>query len=436
MYAVVEDQSYLGGNIYCRLSSQGGFYSGYTAEYNSSYQSNNSNAQTVWRAYYTLVNAANAAIEAITNLPDNKFPAATRKAEMIAEARCMRAWAHANLFWLFGHWWEGDDSPYGILFRDKMANLGNLQVPRLNVGDSYARLFEDLDAAIATMPAFTSSRYLSRELASVLKARLLLYRGATRGDAADLDAALALVLEVKRDAPAAWSMEEDIVEMYAAGWNSKEVLWARYLGDKNTPGDYEFDYAYNIGYNNTYRAVPDAWLQADPRYPLVMGNARAPETWDTSIKFVPVKLYHGGEYDTPTAPFTAYFFRYAELYLMEAELKARLSAYSVADALAPLNEMRGKRANPVLPPLAAADKKALLRLIFQEIWVEQFLENGSEYYAAIRFINDTDASPAQGKPWIFTLKPDVTFTEDQFCWPIPEAELNKNLEMTPNPGYN
>lgn len=36
------------------------------------------------------------------------------------------------------------------------------------------------------------------------------------------------------------------------GWDSKEVLWARYLGDFASTTTYEFDYSYNIGYNNTY----------------------------------------------------------------------------------------------------------------------------------------------------------------------------------------
>ena len=60
-----------------------------------------------------------------------------------------------------------------------------------------------------------------------------------------------------------------------------------------------------------------------------MDSVRAPETWDTKNVWALKKLYHGGRNDTPDAPYTAYYFRYAELYLMEAELKARLDDYSV-----------------------------------------------------------------------------------------------------------
>lgn len=58
------------------------------------------------------------------------YPSPETKEALIAEARCMRAWAYANLFWMFGHWWEADDCAYGILYRDQMSNLSNLQVPR------------------------------------------------------------------------------------------------------------------------------------------------------------------------------------------------------------------------------------------------------------------------------------------------------------------
>ena len=114
-------------------------------------------------------------------------------------------------------------------------------------------------------------------------------------------------------------------------------------------------------------------------------------------------------------------------------MKARLDDYSLEEALKPLNDMRACRTNPVLPALSPGSKKDLLRAIFREIWVEQFLENGSEYFASLRFINDTDASAAQNKPWIYTLKPDVNFTENQYCWPIPENERLKNPLAVQNP---
>ena len=434
MYSVIAKSSYFGGELAGKWSSQAGVWNYNSSNYLMSYKEGSNDNGDTWRAWYSLVNAANAAVTALTNLDVRQYPSAEEKEALIAEARCMRAWAYTNLFWMYGRWWDADDSEYGILFRDQMANLSNLQVGRLSVGSSYQVIFEDLDAAIQSMPDFTTPRYLSKQLAQVMKAKLLLNRGVLRKNVQDLKDALALVLTVKKEAPASWAMEEDMAVLYAKGWDSKEVLWTRYMGDLARITTSEFTYSYAVGYNNSYYDIFDGWIKDDPRYEVVMDSARAPETWDTSKKWVLKKLYHGGRYDTPNAPYTSYYFRYAELYLMEAELKARLDDYSVADALAPLNEMRSKRTNPVLPALSATSKRELLRTIFQEICVEQFLENGSEYFASLRFINDTDASVAQNKPWIYTLKQSVDFTENQYCWPIPEAERVKNELVVQNPG--
>lgn len=436
MYSVVAKSSNFGGELAGRWATQAGIweYDQNSENYNMTYKEGSDDFGSIWQSWYSLVNATNAAVTALSNLDVKQYPSPETKEALIAEARCMRGWAYTNLFWMFGHWWEADDCAYGILYRDQMSNLSNLQVARLSVGESYRTIFEDLDAAVSHMPDFTTSRYLSKQLAQVMKAKLLLNRGVMRNNVQDLKDALDLVLTVKRDAPASWKMESDLVAMYEKGWDSEEVLWTRYMGDITNRAYSEFVYSYAAGYDNNYYDVFDGWIKEDPRYTVVMDSARAPETWDTKNVWALKKLYHGGRNVTPDAPYTAYYFRYAELYLMEAELKARLNDYSVADALAPLNEMRSKRTNPILPALSASTKQELLRTIFREICVEQFLENGSEYFASLRFINDTDASAAQNKPWIYTLKQDVDFTEEKYCWPIPEAERQKNSLAVQNPG--
>ena len=54
---------------------------------------------------------------------------------------------------------------------------------------------------------------------------------------------------------------------------------------------------------------------------------------DTKMVFTPVKLYHGGAMIRKDAPYATYYFRYAELYLMESELKARLDDYSLGRSI-------------------------------------------------------------------------------------------------------
>ena len=56
------------------------------------------------------------------------------------------------------------------------------------------------------------------------------------------------------------------------------------------------------------------------------------------------------------------------------------------------------------------------------------MENETPWFASLRFEHD-------GRPWIRTLKPEVDFSENQYCWPIPDAEIIAHLnKIDQNPG--
>ncbi|MNY22183.1 SusD family protein [compost metagenome] len=113
---------------------------------------------------------------------------------------------------------------------------------------------------------------------------------------------------------------------------------------------------------------------------------------------------------------------------MEAELIARTGG-SVTDALKPLNEMRAAKTSIVLPALTASSLNEFYDVLFKEIWVELALENGSEWFASLRFMKD-------GKPWVYSLKKEISFDENKYCWPVPDAEMLNNKLATQNPGLN
>lgn len=428
MYSKIQS-SELGGGVFLPLAAQAGIYKSSDVFYNMSYRQGKNDNGTAWTQYYGCVNAANAAIIAITALDVAKFPSPQEKDRLIAEARCFRAFINTHIFWLWGHWWADDSDKYGLLYRDQVSNLSNLQVARLNVGESYQKIFDDIEFAIQNLNDYKSSKYISRQVAQVLKAKILLYRG-RQGDYTE---ALKIVEEVILKAPATFTMEPDMKKLYEDAWDSPEVLWTRYLEDK---GGYsartysEFSYSYDVGYNTSeFREVANDWIKSDVRYSVISDSARAPETWDTSKKRCLVKLYHRGRVDGPNDKYATYYFRYAELYLMQAELKARLNPNDIQGALSPLNEMRSKRTNPVMPALTAANQDELMEVIFREIVNELLLENGSEYFASLRFMKD-------GKPMIYTLKPEVNVTENKYCWPIPSDEMKNNQKMEQNPDLN
>lgn len=432
IYGVFSSSSYLGGYIYGSLHCMAGYWDYSSVMLNMGYtqSGNESTIASIWNQLYGCINAANAAIEGCTALSDEKYPSIKKKNALIAEARCFRGFCNLELLWLFGHWFDKADSPYGILYRDQTSELSNLMVGRSSVGESYQYILDDLTFAEENLDDYESARKMSKQFAQAMHAKLLLVRG-WDGDYAE---ALKLVNKLLTESPASFGMETDITQLYTNGWDSKEVLFSRYLGDRDNGyygmASYEFIYSYALFYNKEFTDVPQQWLDEDERHDLTFGTVRAPETWDTkTYDNVLTKLYHRGRYEGKNDMYATYIFRYAELYLMKAELLARTNPSDIAGALAPLNEMRAKYANPVMSPITGIQThQELMDAIFKEIVVTLFMENESPWFAALRFEKD-------GKPWINTLKPNVNFSSNQYCWPIPDDEIVAHSNpIEQNPG--
>jgi hypothetical protein len=214
-----------------------------------------------------------------------------------------------------------------------------------------------------------------------------------------------------------FKMDPDMKKMYLDAWDSKQVLFARYMEDNMGRAYGEGTYSQIIIQNGdqwtadnqnnpsslkSFYPEFDNWIHADQRYNVTMGWARAIRA--TRIHYVcPTKLARQGRASTDLMndKFTTYYFRYPELYLMQAELRARTNA-SIASSIEPINTMRSKRTNPVLPQLAVpGSRDELMDLIFKEYCLELYMENGSEWFASLRFKKNN-------QPMLYALKPDVT----------------------------
>lgn len=446
MYASISTGSgssnsdFFGGSPFCALSSQAGVgkASG-SVYYNMTYLTTQAAFSTYWQQWYGCINAANAAIIGINGLADTKFPSATTKATMLAEAKTYRAWVYAHILWCFSHYWADDE--YGVLWREEVANFNNIFSDRISVRDSYIKIFADVDEGIKNLSDYSTSKRLSKQMAQVLKAKLLLNRGWT-GDYAE---ALALVNSVITTGSTIFRMDPDMKKMYSDAWDSKEVLWARYMEENSGRAYGEGTYSQSIiqagdawsaaNQNNpsslkSFYPEFNTWISADPRYAQTMGWARAISATGI-LYFCPTKLARQGRAssDLMNDKFTTYYFRYPELYLMQAELRARTNE-SIANSLEPINIMRTKRTNPILPQLPLpVTREDLMDQIFKEYCLELYMENGSEWFASLRFKKGA-------QPILYLLKPDVTPVDaNKYCWPIPSTETTTNKLIKQNPGY-
>lgn len=434
------------GKLYLSLGSKSGFFKNFTQDYEMSYKENNFNNKTIWQGFYNALNAANFSIKGIEDLDVSKFPSARDKEALLAEAHTLRGWINLNILWNFGHWWADDASEYGLVYRNMAADLGNVQQPRISVGESYKHILDDLNYGIEKAADFKSPRYVSLQFAQVIKAKLLLYRGTALNNQAMLQESLALVNAVFQGNKGSFAMEAKLEDVYDKAWDSNEVLFARYLennGSRTSFAGHNYPYGLVYAGNKLPLGIGGEltagvqygldWFKEDGRWPLVTGEIRSPETWDETRCFAFKKLARlgkvGGTQANPMdEKYAVYYFRYPELYLMKAELLARTGA-SLSEALAPVNEMRAKRSSPILPALQASTKEQLMDLIFQELVKETFLENGSEFFASLRFEKD-------GQKYIEVIKPDVAFQLNNLCFPIPSEEMLSNKLIKQNPELN
>lgn len=188
-------------------------------------ETNNSNVETAYTAYYNVINAANTFLVHVNkNIPG---VSEEKRTEMIAEARCQRALAYLTLLKCFGEYWK-QDSQYGVcLFKDELVR-DNLVRQRSSVADTYKLISEDLDYAIAHCEQHPADHYhMSSLFAKALKAKMYFAQD-------NYPEAARLSEEVINEAEAAgYELESDYANIFTEQFNSKEMLFAPYTANPN-----------------------------------------------------------------------------------------------------------------------------------------------------------------------------------------------------------
>ena len=188
-------------------------------------ETNNSNVESAYTAYYNVINTANTFLVHINkNIPGLSEE---KRTEMIAEARCQRALAYLTLLKCFGEYWK-QDSPYGVcIFQDELVR-DNQPRKRSTVADTYKLISEDLDYAIAHCEQHPADHYhMSSLFAKALKAMMYFAQD-------NYPEAARLSEEVINEAKTAgYELESDYANIFTEQFNSKEMLFAPYTANPN-----------------------------------------------------------------------------------------------------------------------------------------------------------------------------------------------------------
>ena len=186
-------------------------------------ETNNSNVETAYTAYYNVINTANTFLVHINkNIPGLSEE---KRTEMIAEARCQRALAYLTLLKCFGEYWK-QDSPYGVCtFQDELVR-DNQPRKRSTVAETYKLISDDLDYAIAHCEQQPADHYhMSSVFAKALKAKMYMAQD-------NYAEAARLAEEVIGEAEAAgYGLESDYAKIFDEQFNSQEMLFAPYTAN-------------------------------------------------------------------------------------------------------------------------------------------------------------------------------------------------------------
>ena len=399
---------------------------------NFTYGPENENIGYVWSIFYRIVSAANYAVESMDKFQEAvaSEEALRQVAECRAEARLIRAFAYFNLVRLFGE----------VPLIDKTMSSEELAaMPVSAVSRLYQFIYEDLDAAIVTLPASyvdMPGRYTCYT-ARALKAKVALYRKDWNEAAGQADAIMASgnfsLMPAFRDA---FSVEhengpESLMEIQSSDMGQTSgampICYYGFIQGPRNGNEPLQGWGYKVP-SDALIAFLDGRGDAIRKATTVLASgSTTPEGDEISANCA--NPYYNGKVYVPsrynTRSFNAYaldhnmrLIRYAEILLIYAEAMANgatITSASGYTADMALNEVRARAG------LAATT--ATLPHIYDERRAELALEE-NRFFDLVRWGKAAEVLGPLG----FTAGKNELF-------PIPSAQRQLNPNLPQTPGY-
>lgn len=362
-----------------------------------------------------------------------------RKAEILGEAKTLRAFARFMLFRTYGQFYD-INSKYGIVVSNKPIKAKD-KYSRKTVKEVYNAIITDLKYGInncadtkmklVDMMPVSQNFNVTKTTAKAFLAKVYLYKK-------DYTKAEQLSKEVMFANTGGYMLEPTYAAIYSKRWESMEVLFTPHI--KETLSGFSaldptliYD-KYDITFSTYFKDL------ANKQVPSVEGNDEYTVGYDPRVVFANKPIvaetnrYNKYPFDGYETGNTIYYMRMAEVYLIYAEAAARNN--HLLEALEALNMVR-MRANfgitpPTKPisPISSTNKADILNFVRQEKMLELFLETGESWFDLIRYINEGDLTFETVK------KQKKTLTKkEQLTYPIPLKAMDGSDKLVQNPGY-
>lgn len=370
-------------------------------------------ASGLWSTFYSQLAAANGVIKQMEKAPEDWF-VANRKAEILAEARFMRALVHYQLLRWFAYYWDVE-SPYGVLLRTDAVLTSNIPQNRSTVKESYTCILDDLEYAINHIVEENPNHYANVWVAKGLKARVLMMRG-QGNDYAD---AANLTFDIIEHGP--YELENNLRDIFhEKGLDSKEIMF----GIKPKDGQTDVFEAYY------YRSISNYYPteKLDSIFRLIPDDTR--KDWlfkpvGENANILLCKHIHPEKMQADMVEESQYQMRLTEMYLLRAEALVRSNG-DRGEARRLLKEVLSHSGitDYTVVDNAASDED-LLKEIFYETLRNLFCESGRELEIMMRM--------PESVVYDFS---GVWRDKAHAVLPIPAEEFKNNkLLKEQNPGY-
>jgi hypothetical protein len=360
----------------------------------------------LWYYGYTLIYQTNACMEGILNSANISDDVSN---QLLGEVYFIRSMIYFQMIQMFG------DVPL-ILSTDYE---GNAKLKRTATGVIFSQIKQDLLKATGLLsdnyPSVNRVR-VNKWAAKALLAKLYLYEG----DWADAESASGQVINA-----GPYKLENDFSRIFL--YDSKEAI-LQFMPTEN-------------GYNSIEGAqfVPNLSGTSLPQYSLTESLLNAFEQGDKrASNWIGKKTVSGVTYTfpykyklrinfSPTYTVTEYdmVLRLAEQYLIRAEARAHLS--DLEGAIKDVDSIRNRAGLPLIsvtnPDINLND---LLNAIQKERRVELFTECGNRWFDLKRTKAATSVLVNKKPSW----------KDTDTLYPVPDAEIKLNPNLTQNPGYN
>jgi starch-binding outer membrane protein, SusD/RagB family len=408
--------------------------------YSNSISVSTNTTDYLWINAYQSLYVANAALAGAQQSGSLSAPVVK---QVEGEAEFMRAFFYFNLVNQFG----------GVPLVTTTNYQSNDAIKRSAVQEVYAQIIADLSDAQGKLTdsyldgnnAVTTDRIRpNKGAAQALLARAYLYTQQW----AQADSLASIVIANTGE----YSLVADLNSVFLA--NSNEAIWQLQpagIGGVNTPEGYWYvlsadpsNYATVTTGKITALSTQflNAFEQGDNRGVDWVGSYTDSSSTPATTYYFPYK-YKIGDYGSATVTEYSMELRLAEQYLIRAE--ARMQENQVDAGVADLNVLRNRARgaatlavpNP-LPALATGlSKTAAMTALVQERRIELFSECGHRWYDLKRLpgLSNPSGSLADEVMLAATAAKGGTWNDQWALYPVPLTDLESNLSLTQNPGY-